>query len=738
MNPQDNRQTFLLRVEGLDCAECALRLEEATARLPGVVRAEVSFATGRMRLVAADGRVIPQVQELARKMGYEAMLPTAAPEETGWRGLLRHRSRLLPTALAGALLLLALVARLVGVSAPLRNGMLIAAALVGGWPVARAGWTALRATRRPDMNVLMTVAVLGAIAIGEYAEGGVVVFLFSVGELLEALTMDRARNAVRSLMALRPPEATRITPDGAERVPVEWLEVGDRVHIRPGERVPADGRIVEGRSAVDQSSITGESLPVEKGPGDEVFAGTVNGPGALTVEVTRAASDSTLARMIHLVEEAQEQRAPSQRLVDRFAAVYTPAVVVGAVLVATLPPLLGLGPFPDWLYRALVLLVIACPCALVISTPVAVVSGLTAAARAGILVKGGIHLEQLARVRAVAFDKTGTLTRGEPRLVGGQCANHAADVPPQECAECLDLLAKAAAVEACSEHPLARAVVRAARDLGVAERYGPAEAVESEPGRGIQGQVAGHGVRVGSHAYVHGARADEDAFCQQVEAVSTRGRTAVMVEDVCCIRRGYGVVADTVRPEARAVVGALKGLGVRHTVILTGDHPAVAERVAAEIGVDEVQAGLLPAQKVEVVGELLARYGTVAMVGDGVNDAPALARASVGIAMGAVGSDVALEAADVALMGDDLRGLPYVVRLSRRVVAIIRQNVVFSLATKAAFLALAVAGAATLWMAVFADVGVSLLVILNGMRLLAEKKMLGTAGGIPDARGVTR
>ncbi len=598
---------------------------------------------------------------------------------------------------------------------PLRDGLLIAATLIGGFPVARSGWRTLRTTRRPDMNVLMTVAITGALALGEYAESSVVVFLFSLGELLEALTVDRARGAVRALMALRPPEATRRTPQGEERVPVEALAVGDLVLIRPGERIPADGRVREGHSAVDQSPITGESLPVERGVGDEVYAGTVNGPGALTVEVTRPASDSTLARIIHLVEEAQERRAPSQRLVDRFAAVYTPAVVAGAALVAAIPPLLGLGGLADWLYRALVLLVIACPCALVISTPVAVVSGLAAAARAGILIKGGLYLEELARLRAVALDKTGTLTLGEPRLVGGQCANHVGQ-SPQECPECLDLLAKAAAVEARSGHPLARAVVRAAQALGVADRYGLAQRVESQPGRGVQGEVAGHAVRVGSHAYVHEGRAEEDDFCRRVDAVSARGRTAVVVEDVCCAGRAYGVVADTLRPEAPAVIRALKGMGILRTVMLTGDNPAVAERVARAAGVDEFRAGLLPHQKVEAVGALLERYGTVAMVGDGVNDAPALARASVGIAMGAVGSDVALETADVALMGDDLWGLPRAVRLGRRVVAVIRQNVAFSLATKAAFLALAVAGVATLWMAVFADVGVSLLVILNGMR----------------------
>ena len=725
MKPENNPKTILLRVEGMDCADCALHLEKAALGVPGVRSAEVSFATGRMRLVAEEGeRVLPQVQAVARQMGYQVLPAAPTGGGAGWRDWLRRHPRVWPTALAGLLLLAALAARWAASAAPLRDGLLIAATVIGGFPVARAGWGTLRATRRPDMNALMTVAVIGALALGEYAESSVVVFLFSLGELLEALTMDRARGAVRALMALRPPEATRRTPQGEERVPVEALAVGDLVLIRPGERIPADGRVREGHSAVDQSPITGESLPAEKGVGDEVYAGTVNGPGALTVEVTRPASDSTLARIIHLVEEAQERRAPSQRLVDRFAAVYTPAVVAGAALMATVPPLLGLGGLADWLYRALVLLVIACPCALVISTPVAVVSGLAAAARAGILIKGGLHLEELARLRAVALDKTGTLTVGEPRLVGGQCANHVGE-SPQECPECLDLLAKAAAVEARSGHPLARAVVRAAQELGVADRYGPAQRVESQPGRGVQGEVAGHAVRVGSHAYVHEGRAEEDDFCRRVDAVSARGRTAVVVEDVCCASRAYGVVADTLRPEAPAVIRALKGMGILRTVMLTGDNPAVAERVARAAGVDEFQAGLLPHQKVEAVGALLERYGTVAMVGDGVNDAPALARASVGIAMGAAGSDVALETADVALMGDDLWGLPRAVRLGRRVAAVIRQNVAFSLATKAAFLALAVAGVATLWMAVFADVGVSLLVILNGMRLMQEKSSAG-------------
>lgn len=721
MSSQDNhQQTVLLRVEGMDCADCALHLEKAISQIEGVTHVEVSFTTGRMRLVAGEGeQVIPRVQAMARQMGYRILAEPESVGRTGWRGVLRRYPQIWPTAIAGLLLLLAFGVSLAAGPAPLRDGLLIIAAIAGGLPIARSGWAALRATRRPDMNGLMTVAVSGALAIGEYTEGAILVFLFSVGELLEALTMERARNAIRSLVALRPSEATRLTPDGEERVPVEMLAVGDRILVRPGERIPADGQVLEGRSAVDQAPITGESLPVEKGPGDEVFAGTINTFGALTITVSRIASDSTLARIIHLVEEAQEQRAPSQRMVDRFAAFYTPAVVGGAVLVALVPPLLGLGQFLDWLYRALVLLVVACPCALVISTPVAVVSGLAAAARAGILVKGGGHLEQLARLRAIAFDKTGTLTWGQPRLVDGLCANHTAD-SPQDCPECMDLLAKAAAVETRSEHPLARAVVRAAQELGVAERYSPAEKVESEPGRGVQGQVAGHTVKVGSHAYVHGTQ-DEDAFCRQIEAIVARGRTAVMVEDVCCGSRAYGVVTDTLRPEVPAVIGALKKMGVRHTVMLTGDNPMAAERIGRTAGVDEVRAGLLPQDKVEVVSEILARYGTVAMVGDGINDAPALARASVGIAMGVAGSDVALETADVALMSNDLWGIPRLIRLSRQVVAHIRQNVAFSLTTKAVFLILALAGVATLWMAVFADTGVSLLVTLNGMRPLMRR-----------------
>jgi Zn2+/Cd2+-exporting ATPase len=749
-------QHLTLRIEGMDCADCALKLEKGIHTLDGVTACTVSFATTRMNLVYDPALVdVSQVARRVRAMGYSVATGSqpAGVGHGGWLQRLRSRPRDAMTLLSGLLLLLAAAASLARLPQTLAAALLAAAIVSGGVFIFRKAWSSLRYNRELDINVLMSLAVVGAVLIGEWAEAAVVVFLFSLGEALEGYTMDRTRNAIRSLMALAPAEATVLRPclDCAGHlgqplpgggvygggpcpwcepheltVPVEELAVGERLLVRPGERIPMDGVVLAGRSAVNQAPITGESLPVDKESGSEVFAGTINGSGVLEIRVTRLAADNTLSRLIYLVEEAQAQKAPAQRWIDRFARVYTPAVVAVAAAVVLLPPLLFGQPLLDtadqtgWLYRGLTLLVIACPCALVISTPVSIVSAISAAARRGVLIKGGVHLEALAGVRVMAFDKTGTLTLGRPALTlvsSVECTNGDAEAA-ESCAACDDLLALAAAVERRSEHPLAAAVVQAAEARSLNGRYAAAEDVEALAGQGVRGQVNGQHIGVSSHRRIHELNlGHDDAFCAQVQQVEAAGQTTMLLHDEQGIR-GYLAVADQVRPGSAAAVAGLKAAGIERVVMLTGDNALTARAIAAQIGIDDVRANLLPGDKVHAVEALLAEHGAVAMVGDGVNDAPALARATVGIAMGGAGSDQALETADVALMGDDLAGLPFVVRLSRQTRRVIMQNVAFSLGVKAVFLALALAGAATLWMAVFADMGASLLVILNGMRLL--------------------
>lgn len=563
------------------------------------------------------------------------------------------------------------------------------------------------------MNVLMTVAVVGAWLIGEGAEAAAVVFLFGFAELLESWSVGRARRAIRSLLALTPASARR-KRDGAEpeEVAVTEVQPGDVILVRSGERVPLDGEVAAGQSAVNQAPITGESVPVEKKPGDPVFAGTINGEGSLEVRVTKASSDSTLARIIRLVEEAEEQKAPTQRFVDRFARVYTPAVFALAVLVAVLPPLLGGASWSVWGYRALVLLVIACPCALVIATPVSIVSGLTALARRGVLIKGGAFLEAVGKLKALAVDKTGTITQGRPVVT--------AIIPWSD--ETPDsVLSKAAAIDVHSTHPLAEAVVAAAKQKSVS--FEPADNYQSKTGRGALAEIDGHLHFIGNHKLTHELGVCSPEIEARLGEIEARGHSLAVLGHAPhdgCPGKVLGIIAlgDTLRPEVPEALRQLHEAGLSKVVMLSGDNQRTANAIASQAGIDEAMGDLMPEQKVEHIKELVARYGHVGMIGDGVNDAPALAVATVGIAMGAVGSDTAIETADMALMNDDLRKLADAIKISRRTVGIIQFNVGFAVAIKILFLVLAFTGHTSLWLAILADTGATLLVIANALRLL--------------------
>lgn len=586
----------------------------------------------------------------------------------------------------------------------------VAVALSIGEPARAARRSVQR--RVMDIHVLMMIAVAGALVLGEWLEAAAVVWLFGVSEWLEAQTMDRARRAIRDLMTLAPSEALVRRAGEVVTLPVSQLVIGDVVLVRPGERVPVDGHVRSGESALNQAPITGESFPVEKGVGDTVFAGSINGNGALDIEVTRLAQDSTIARIIHQVEAAQAQRAPTQTLVERFARKYTPAVVGLAVLLAVVPPVIGSvealswagGDWGTWAYRALVLLVVACPCALVISTPVTVVAALTVAARAGVLIKGGAHLERLAEVRCVAFDKTGTLTDGHVSVT---------DVLGVNGATAHDVLSVAASLEARSEHPIGRAIVGRAREAGLEVVAG--ERFRALPGLGAEACVAASTAVIGSHRFFETQQLCTDAVHLRMAEIEARGSTPVFVGQGGAALGVIGLAAR-MREGSGDVVRALRDAGVEHVVLLTGDTRQSAEHIRLASGVDEVYADLMPADKVTLVEMLRREHGVVAMVGDGVNDAPALASSDVGIAMGAAGTDVALETADVALMADDLAQLPFALRLGRATVRTIRANVAIALGLKLAFVVLAVSGVATLWMAVLADTGASLLVVANGLR----------------------
>lgn len=747
----EEEQTF--RVVGMDCAACARNIETGVARLDGVESSTVTFTTELLRVVGTipPARVVARVREL----GYEVEAPQEPAEmarvhgERFLRFMWRRRNTRL--ALFGALLVLPglLFNELfpsLGVDNPLFDLMSVTAMLTAGFPIALSAWRSLRINRQITINLLMSIAAVGAVVIGAYSEAGLVMVLFALGEALEGFTAEKARESIRGLMAVAPNRATVMRPCvdcashlglegyqggpcpfcGLEEhmVPVEDLSVGEQVLVKPGERIPMDGYVLAGRSSVNQAPITGESRLVPKQSGDEVFAGSINGEGTLDIKVTHLAKDNTISRLIQMVQEAQSRRAPVQRFVDQFATYYTPAVVILAALVATVPPIAFGAEFwnsadnsQGWLYRGLALLVVACPCALVISTPVSIISAISNGARNGILFKGGAYIEALSRVKAVAFDKTGTLTQGAPAVISVHSVACQTE-GPEMCDACDELLALASAVERRSEHPLAAAVVAESEQRGVTSRYPPADGVIAMSGQGVTGKVNGRQITVGNHDYFD-THIPHHAHCQSVTAADLVGYTTMLVsedEDYA----GFIALADKVRESSRHAIRSLQRQGITSLTMITGDNRAAAEAVAQQIGVTDVRANSLPADKVAIVTALAEQHGAVAMVGDGINDTPALATASVGIAIG--NKAQAMETADISLMGDDLRQLPFAIKLSRAAMKTIRFNVALSLGIKLAFLVLVLMGLGSMWLAVFADMGTSVLVTLNGMRLLRRPR----------------
>lgn len=723
-----SQPNLVFKIHGMDCAEeVSVLKREIGPVVGGEDRLSFDILNGRMAVAPGPVKPSPEaIMKAVARTGMRAEVWQQGEQVADQGRFWQRRGRTILTAASGLFGLLGLV-----VHAWLGGGLLAAlgseglalahevplaakalyglSILAGVWYFLPKAWHALRRLR-PDMNLLMTVAVCGAVGIGEWFEAATVAFLFAVSLALESWSVGRARRAIAALMDLAPATARLRHPDGREeQVTPEQVATGAVFVVMPGERFALDGRVARGTSHVNQAPITGESEPVTKQVGDEVFAGTINGDGALEVECTKAAQDTTLAHIIRMVGEAQSRRAPSEQWVEKFARVYTPAIMGLALAVLLVPPLLFGGAWREWLYNSLVLLVIACPCALVISTPVSIVAALAASARQGVLIKGGVYMEAPARLKAIAFDKTGTLTEGKPAV---------AEVVPLNGHDDRELLERAAAMEVRSDHPLARAIVAYAQDRGI--RPAPAEDFQIVQGKGATARFDGRQFWLGSHRYLEERGQETEEVHQRLEAMSGVGRTVVVVgneEHVC----GLIALADEVRPRARETLQELRDAGVEHLIMLTGDNQPTAHAIAQETGVDEFRAELLPADKVTAVEALVSRYGSVAMVGDGVNDAPALGRATVGIAMGAAGSDAAIETADIALMSDDLSRLPWLIRHSRRTLAVIRQNIAFSLAVKAIFVVLTFVGFASLWAAIAADMGASLLVIFNGLRLLRHR-----------------
>ena len=708
--PSASARLSSFRIEAMDCPTEQTLIQNKLGKLSGVQQLEfnlINRVLGVTHDLPSTTPIIDAIKSLGMhaepmEQGAETQASSPAPAKKPWW----------PLALSGVG---ALAAELIHFTNAAPNWVVAVIALIsilsGGLSTYKKGWIALK-NLNLNINALMSIAVTGAILIGQWPEAAMVMFLFTVAELIEARSLDRARNAIGGLMQMAPEQATVQQADGSwVAQPVKNIELGARVRVRPGERIGLDGEVLSGNSTIDQASITGESLPVEKTIGDKVFAGTINQSGSLEYTVTAEASHSTLARIIHAVEQAQGARAPTQRFVDAFSKIYTPAVFILALAVAVIPPLFMDALWFDWIYRALVLLVVACPCALVISTPVTIVSGLAAAARKGILVKGGVYLEHGHKLDYLALDKTGTLTHGKPVQTDYLSLDPIADeIAP----------AIAAALAGRSDHPVSLAIANAAVDAVMDSQRAPliVENFEALAGRGVRGEINGGLYHLGNHRLVEDLGLCSPALEEKLFALEKQGKSVVLLLDKSGPLALFAV-ADTVKASSREAIQQLHELGIK-TLMLTGDNVHTAQAIAAHVGIDQAQGDLLPTDKLQAIETLYAQGHRVGMVGDGINDAPALARAEIGFAMAAAGTDTAIETADVALMDDDLRKIPAFIRLSRQTSNILKQNIALALVIKAIFLGVTFAGIATMWMAVFADMGVSLLVVFNGLRLLRK------------------
>ncbi|MEM7736331.1 MAG: cation-translocating P-type ATPase [Deinococcota bacterium] len=719
-----------LRLSGLHCNDCANSIDAVASRLDGVLAVNTNYATEKMRVTYDSAQVSSeQIMSEVKSLGYQvnpqhasaqAFNDTSTPDDEAEREGTRHTGKVFGVPLGLALSLLSGAALLTGwlgesfFAFPFRLALAfyLIAYVAGGYDASKhAVRAALKG--RFDIDVLMVVAAVGAASLGEWPEGALLLFLFSLGHALEHYAMDRARGAIRALADLAPDTARVRREDGEREISVSELRIGDTVIVRPGERLPADGEVLEGRSAVDQAPITGESVPVEKVAGDGVFAGTINGDGSLIFKTTKAAEDSTLARVVDMVEQAQTAKAPSHRFTDRFQRVFTPIILVTTVLLIVLPPLFGF-PFEESFIRAMTLLVAASPCALALATPSAVLSGIARAARSGVLIKGGAHLENAGTAEVVVFDKTGTLTNGSPEVTDIIALNGTGD----------ELLALAASVEAKSAHPLAAAVVQAAeaQHLELAETGD----LESVTGKGVVASVQGELLRIGNRKLLHEAGIPvPQEVLNQLESLESEGKTSVLVAHGTALL-GILALRDEPRQAAKTAIRQLKALGVKRTVMLTGDNRLVAEAIGQELGLDEVKAELLPEDKVAAIKTLKETFNKIIMIGDGVNDAPAMVEATVGVAMGGAGTDVALETADIALMADDLTKLPYALSLSRASRRMIVQNLIISLGVIVLLVPSAIFGLATISIAIVFHEGSTLVVVANALRLLGFKNAQAT------------